>query len=461
MRVARWIAAFVAFFIFSFVGVLWLLEASAEDESNLAGTDAVAPDAQTDSALVTDTVPQALVQPERAPGAEDARREPTPGGDETLSGRVLSSEGDVMTGVTVTIGYRDPVTRQVNPRKRSARVNDKGVYAFEDLAPGEYQLSHLPVPGYANRTAYVRAGSGSADLVLTAVRPIVIRGKITSEDGLPIAGATAVVSGSKTVTTGSDGEYVTEATIQRNSAVAVRVTSPGYAEETRLVNGREVLSDSEAVVDVVLKPLGDISVTGTLRTEFGEPVENELVRIFSPRLRISARSQTDSDGRFELQNLQIGDDFRISVIPREKFKRLERGPLQIVPGMAPLELVLRTHARGQVTGSIQTTAGEPLPGFSMSLTSSSSPAKALVVRADETGRFAVGDVPAGDLHFSTPSQPHIDVRGVNLGAGDQIDLRILIDLGPYSLAGTVSDSHRRHGWLPVHRVVRGRTFAVD
>lgn len=380
----------------------------------------------------------ATSQPQRASDEKDSRREPPPEGDETLGGRVLNSQGEIMSGATVTAGYRDPVSRRVNPRKRSARVDDRGRYQFSGLAPGEYQLSHLPLPGYSNRTLYVRAGSASADLVLTAVSRIVVSGRVTNTDGLPIPNATVVVSGSKTINTNAEGEYVAEASIQSNSAVAVRVEAPGYGEETLLINGREMMGQSEKTLDVTLQPLGDLSVSGVLRAESGEPVVNELVRIFSPRLKLSARAYTDSDGRFVLSNLQEGDDFRLSIIPKNLYERLERGPVRVIPGMAPLELTLRTHSRGQVTGSIQTVGGNPLPGFSMSLTSSKSPATALVVRADETGRFAIADVPAGNLHFSTPSQPHMDVRGVTLDSGDQVDVNVVVDLGPYRLSGTVT-----------------------
>ncbi len=502
MNAVRWIAAVAAFFALAFLGMFWFLEQSvnapthdaalsprvevqpavpAVSGNDVAARPTVAPaspgvarstgvetEPEPDSGAGSDNAPVAggsapaagsdaspseqnqgsgetqpsqlsASQPQRTTENNDARREPPPEGDETLGGRVLNTKGEIMSGVTVTAGYRDPVTRRINPRKLSSRVDDNGRYQFKGLAVGEYQLSHLPIPGYSNRTMYVRAGSASADLVLTAVSAIIIRGKVTSADGLPIPKATVVVSGGKTIITDAQGEYIAEATIQTNSAVAVRVVAPGYGDETLLINGREVIGQTETELDVVLQPLGEISVTGVLRAQSGEPVANELVRIFSARLKLSSRAHTDAEGRFTLTNLQEGDDFRLSIIPKNLYERLERGPLRIIPGMAPMELTLQAHSRGQVTGSIQTLGGNPLPGFTMSLTSSKSPATALVVRADETGRFVVDDVPSGDLHFSTPSQPHMDVRGVTLGSGDQVDVNVVVDIGPWRMAGTVTN----------------------
>ena len=102
--------------------------------------------------------------------------------------------------------------------------------------------------------------------------------------------------------------------------------------------------------------------------------------------------------------------------------------------------MLSSEETGEIGGSIVDSAGNPLPGFSMSLVSSRSPARSLSVIADEAGRFNLQNVPSGNLFFSTASQPRIEMRGLILEAGAQLEVTIKADIGPHSVEGVVLDS---------------------
>jgi hypothetical protein len=83
--------------------------------------------------------------------------------------------------------------------------------------------------------------------------------------------------------------------------------------------------------------------------------------------------------------------------------------------------------------------GEPVPSFTLLLTSSKAAGRTVPVVGDSAGHFEVDEVPEGRLTFVTRSQPRVSIRGAELTATSEVFVRLVIDWGVHSLVGQVTD----------------------
>jgi protocatechuate 3,4-dioxygenase beta subunit len=218
-----------------------------------------------------------------------------------------------------------------------------GDYRLEGLEPGEYQLvAFAPEGSGLQNTWYggtshrasatpvtVTAGetAPAVDLVLAAGGSI--RGAVTDEGGLPVAGATVWAFraddtwiGSAASTTNDDGTYVFDGLAAQEHRLLV-VPPAGSGLRSAWVGGSSradatplMVTHDDPVIgaDVTLAAAG--AITGTVTGPGGAPVAGATVWAYAPDDGWvgSAVASSDGSGRYSLAGLRLGP-VRLLVVP--------------------------------------------------------------------------------------------------------------------------------------------------
>jgi len=241
----------------------------------------------------------------------------------SLSGQVVGQNGEVLSGVTVTARLADGEGRW----QRSMTAND-GTYHISGLVPGAYLIEAHKV-GFAQRfyddknqkeeASVIHLNNGQVyhdvNFVLGQVGAIV--GRVINAQKEPIADARILaeplgVGKRQQVRTNKDGQYVL-ADVAKGSYL-VRAFADGYMPF--YYNGVQTNGEATAVtvtddahtdqVDFVLLLGG--KVAGQVRdVESNKPINDALISarwVGHPGIW---QTQTDQNGRFELEDLPSGD----------------------------------------------------------------------------------------------------------------------------------------------------------
>lgn len=300
----------------------------------------------------------------------------------------------------------------------SLHTDASGRFAFRDLPPGGYDVSATPdeddlrAAGVAqwapehDRHARVELEAGQTvqvELGGPERPPLDLRGSVSS-GGQPVPGAAVSVrpalgfvrgtievrtdaAGRFALALPAPGEWVFDVSARRSRVALVRTIPDASSYEVHLelpsgrVAGRVLGPDGEGVARVVVRA----------EAESG-PV---LAR---------ARALTDPRGRYVLSDLAPGSwtlttDAERAVLPGTGLlsSATLRG-LLVGPGASLVDVDLELHVAGELRGRVLTLDGEPVADASIELRD----AGGAVVRgagasSDESGRFVVTGVPAGDL----------------------------------------------------------------
>ncbi len=350
-------------------------------------------------------------------------------GDLSISGRVLTESGDPVGGIEVFV--RD-FRRGSEKRTVSAET---GFYQITGLPPGEYQIQNRPTGRFRAAVIHARAGLKSADLILPSVNTLVVSGTVTDAAGAPLAGVEVMAKRVLQVRSNAAGYY--RFTLERRRDHSERLTFR-WRDQEQVVYIPGSVRESQYNLDVRFdNDTATVVVRGVVRNEFGEPLENARVRLYSVALAANFTGVSDRYGRFVIEAVRIADDYQLIVEAQGSYQRYTRPSLAVRPGLLPLEVVVSSLATGTVAGTITDVMGNPLPGYTLTLRSLRAPANLYRVIADAFGGFQVANVPEGELRFSTSSQPHIRIEGFN--PGSVMDLRLIVDWGDYTVSGVVVD----------------------
>jgi hypothetical protein len=302
-----------------------------------------------------------------------------------IAGRLLDRFGEPAAGVQVQLFTQGTDRTKLGLLVKSTRTDDLGEYRFGGLAEGTYLVASVSAtavtdvlgsrvnqssvyyPGVTNlgdaQRIVLRSGDETLGIDFSGdlgppvdptpalptvnangqlIRPVlvvgtaVIRGRVTRDDGFPVARATvstqvamtapglgrqAILSGSKTAQTGDDGSYeISELPAGQYRVVAAK---PGYIrggygqrEETDPSTPVDVAdAQTRTRIDVVLQR--NSNVTGRVVDEYGDPVENVAVTLSQIKflggrkrlVTVSAMSgrTTDDLGRYRVYSVPPGD----------------------------------------------------------------------------------------------------------------------------------------------------------
>jgi len=411
-----------------------VIQTEPPEEVAIAGAD-------TDD--VTAAPPASEPRVAEAPTDEpDKPERPEPEGTSYLSGRVLDGAGRALTGVTVLAQYRSESSGSSAVLR--IRSDDEGRYRFEDIAAGDYSVSNAPVAGFGEDIKYVRSGSESVNLKLERLRRIRIAGVVRDLQNRAVAGVEINTAGTTSVVrTGDNGAFSVSVDIQADHSTSLRFTRKGFVERIEAINAREVDSSNQINLTVTLNPEGTLSYSGRIIDDYGDPVVGELVRLYSTGTSQAQRATTDEVGEYRITGVSRSDDWYLTIIPKQAYERHEAGPFKVDADVTANDIVLKRTGTARISGTMVDGLGSPVGNLSLVLSPAAAPGSIRTLVADDSGRFQVDEIAAGDLRVSTQSRPHMDISGIKLAPDDDINVTLVVDHGPHMLSGTVIDANRQ------------------
>jgi len=259
-------------------------------------------------------------------------------------------------------------------------------------------------------------------------------------------------------------------------AYTLQFVRDGYRKKRSVFELQEMENPGQIRVDTELEPVQElVEVSGTVLDKKGEPVRGEKVQLYSETARQRYTAVSDSIGEIWFEEVETSSDYSVSVHPKDSYRDFSILNVEITLAGADLEIVLEPLDRGKLTGQMVDPEGKPVPEFSLwlrNLDAINQPV--LTVTSDQQGFFEVDEVEEGALILETHSSPLYSISGIHLSAGEEKDIRLVLDRGNHQVAGLVLDdrgepvtaselfisSFRRDSGMRIHAVRRAITDAA-
>ncbi|MEZ4365786.1 MAG: carboxypeptidase-like regulatory domain-containing protein [Kofleriaceae bacterium] len=276
--------------------------------------------------------------------------------------RVVGDGGAAVAGATVELRGVDLQT---------GTTGDDGVVGFATVVPGRYDVVAW-APGYAKGYAGAGISGERNDLTVALVRGAPVSGRVVTDTGQPVAGAT--------VSYGGVSEWRTQADPRRDGAItdargdfrfeALGAGSMRFVarDATHAPGTSEIVTlDGRTPRDgVIVTMAAGARVRGTVVDASGAPVAGARVRLGVATRSIVGeaprQAYSDAQGRFELAGL-----------PRKPLRAVamhEAGASATVDVDAQAgdvdDVVLTIDVTGTIAGIVVDPAGEPLEGVQVS-----------------------------------------------------------------------------------------------
>lgn len=421
----------------------------AEDNTVVAPTQVVVPaQAGSGGAQVTTVAGATAGRAGAAAGATPPGPDPSIDHEPVslpISGWVVDDAGEPVAEIAVTASARrlaqDGSTGGPGGGTADALTDATGYFAFDDLPDGEYLLQTETTDQYGSAHSIVRTGVSSAVLRVTGDKgaPVTIYGVVMAEDGRPIAGArVAPTDETKAATTDGAGNYSLELTVdQRSRTRSIRFTKAGYHAGILGVRQSQLRDVTAWRLDARLQAKGGgVPVDGTVMGENGTPVSGARVQLYSRSLGRSHLATSARDGSFFLDDVDIGDDYRLWVRPKADFHDYVDEGLPVGDGGLYLPVVLQPLGTGSLRGVMVDAFGDPIPHYTLWMWNGGAGAnRNLAVTSGSNGRFRVDNIPAGEVTFGSRGQPEFTLWGVRLEAGQTTTADLVLDWGYEEMAG--------------------------
>lgn len=360
----------------------------------------------------------------------------------TISGAVMDDRGHLLPAIAVTAtpvaGPAPGVSADL------VRVTDaNGMFTFEALEEGEYDLTAGDGHAHHPARARVRAGVSSAELRLQRLRSVLVEGVVADPQGEPLDDVRVRALGSSAgAATDAMGNYsITVDLVKPGQPPVLAFSRDGYRELRERV---ESVLESEADLvrhDVRMQPSEfGVSVSGRATGPRGEPVSGAAVWLSSPEPRGFRRTTTGPGGEYLFSEVEIGDFYRSGVEPPEPYAPSVSEAFMVGPDDTIHDIQLEESGEAWLSGEVVDQEGTPLRSFSLWLRNvGSAGGDPLAVHTDGTGYFMAESVPAGSLKIESRSQPHLQATGIELLSGETRHVVVPLDWGPYWLFGQVVD----------------------
>lgn len=364
--------------------------------------------------------------------------------DRSIAGRVLDQGGEPVGGITVTARpYRGQTgTQLAAASEQRTESGPDGWFEITGLGEGDQELKTLATDRYAASRAIMRAGTDGAVLSITEFRVLQLAGQVTNSAGQPLAGvAVSRVRGQGQQTeTDAAGRYALSVDdLGTDRRPLLRFELEGYRPEQKVLRPSALRGAGPVHLDARLVPIErPIEVLAYLVDERGAPVEGQSIELYSRRSNTTYHGTSDAQGEVTLPNVLPGFDYRLTVEPTARYRTVSWSMVDLTRARAPLEIVLESLPTGRVWGRMVDVSGYPVPHFSMWLQSDEAQGRWIKVTGDSVGFFEIGDVPEGRLRLQTLSRPMFRTTGVELAAGSDAYVEVVLDWGEHVLAGTVT-----------------------
>ena len=344
-----------------------------------------------------------------------------------ISGFVVDADGLPVAGLAVTALVSDSTAGSLRRDTTAvARSDAEGRFRIGNLRAGEYEIATDADDRHSAARLIVRPGTDTVILTVSAKRMHQIEGTVTGEDGLPLAGTKVMPppGSADPVSTDHQGRYtLTFDDGVRTGRRHLRFLKDGY-QEARLVLKQ---GQNEDVIDVSLMPIGKtVRVSGRVTDKSGRGVAGERVQLHSPSRYTTYRTVSSEDGGFTMGGIAASNDYRVWVRPSGSFGDYRTSPVALTHDRFDLDIVLPDLETGTVHGRVVDAQHNPMPDFHFWVRSASAEGRALPVVTDVNGGFNVEQVPAGELTLGTRSQPQLHIRNIELTAGTDKYIEIVL-----------------------------------
>jgi protocatechuate 3,4-dioxygenase beta subunit len=366
-----------------------------------------------------------------------------------ISGWVLDQDGEPVAAIAVTASTRrlarDGKTSGPGGEAEEALTDAEGYFIFADLPDGEYLLQTESTDLFGSATSVVRTGVSSTVLRVTEENgnPVRIFGVVTEEDGQPIAGArVAPTDESQSATTNDTGKYSLEITVdQRSRTRSMRFTKAGYRAENLGIRQSDLHDLSEWRLDARLQVKDGVSVDGTVMGVEGTPVAGARIQLYSKSHGHSHQATSGQDGSFLMDNVEMGDDYRLWVRPKSDFQDYVDEGFRVGKGGIFVPVVLEPLEDSSLRGRMVNAFHDPISQFTLWMWNSGAGAnRDLAVTSDSGGHFLVEDIPAGEIVFGSRGHPQFTVGGIRLEPDKTTTADLVLDWGHGEMAGYLVNS---------------------
>lgn len=363
--------------------------------------------------------------------------------DRSIAGRVLDEGGEPVGGITVwarPYHGQDGVGLAAVSEQRTQSGPD-GWFEIAGLGEGDQELTTLATDRHAASRAIVRAGTDSAVVAVSEFRVLPLAGQVTDTAGRPLAGvAVSRVGGhGRRTQTDAAGRYafsVEDLGTDRN--LSLRFDLEGYRPEQKVLQEAALRGEGPVQLNASLVPIEHpIEVLVHLVDEQGAPVEGGSIQLYSRRSNTTYHATSDAQGEITVSNVLPGFDYKLTVQPKAGYRPFTASMVDLTRERAPLQIVLEPLPTGRVWGRMVDVSGFPVPHFSMWLQSDEARGSWIKVTGDSFGYFEIGDVPEGRLRLQTLSRPLFRTTGVELVAGSNVYVEVVLDWGDDVLEGMV------------------------
>ena len=96
------------------------------------------------------------------------------------------------------------------------------------------------------------------------------------------------------------------------------------------------------------------------------------------------------------------------------------------------------RAFGRVSGQRLRVEGNPISNLKLALRSLVSN-RTVEITGDSRGRFAVHELPEGEVVFQQQQMPNFTIKGIRVSAGEEARVRLVLDVGSQRIDGRVLD----------------------
>jgi hypothetical protein len=366
-------------------------------------------------------------------------------GELSIAGRVLNREGLPLPGIEVVataLNLADAELGATGAQERTFSSQD-GVYQFEDLSRGQYEVRTEASEWYQPSRVRVNTGTYSADLILLELQEICARGRVRSTEGelLDRVSVFQVDRPGRKTLTDEDGQY----RLCLEMPEGARILNLGFQREgfqgdqIRVPESRVALWE-DFRVDAELTPIVSLTtVSGTVKTVEGQPVVGETIRLVSPTQLRSYQAVSRSEGWFLISEVEPGTDYLAMIRPQGPYQDFTLEGLAISDQRFRLDIRLKPRGEGHLVGRMLDGEGNPLPGITLWLRSPTAEHRAIRVTGDQSGHFMVSQVPAGALLLESREVPYFRIDGIHLTAGEQKEVEVILDVGSCRLLGRIVD----------------------
>ena len=131
----------------------------------------------------------------------------------------------------------------------------------------------------------------------------------------------------------------------------------------------EIDAEHDVELNIILEPDTTASavVSGTVRSSEGGPVVGQRIHLSSGKGHQNYRADTDKDGKFVMQGVELSDDYMLSINAADAYEDYFQRKLQVTKDGLTLAIELKAKDVGTLSGQMVDRYGNPIPNFSLVL----------------------------------------------------------------------------------------------